>query len=374
MHPVQPGDGRRPPTEQPQNFGDGQVELGQRQGQGRLQAEHPRRGLVEGPLLGVGGVGGVVGGDGVDGPVAQSLAHGVPVISRSQGRVHLEHRVVGGAGLVGEGEVMGGRLSGHRQPGLTGGPNHGDRAPGGQVLEVDRGAGEAAEGDVAHDHQLLGLGRHTGDAQAARPLPFVHGTPSGQRVHLAVLGQDHPQSGGVLHGPAHEPGILHAIAVIGEQAHAQRGHFGYGGQPVPLAAHSDGARGVHIARCRAAQRQHFLHHRGTVDGRVGVGHGHHRAEPAPHGGPAPRLDGLGLLGTGLAQMGVHVDQSGGHHAAGGVQRLITRQIGADGNDAVVVDHHIGHPLAGLIDHPPALDDGAHACSSPVSAGSAPSRR
>ena len=38
-------------------------------------------------------------------------------------------------------------------------------------------------------HQLLGLGRLAGDAEAARPLPLVHVAAGGQRVVLAVLGQ-----------------------------------------------------------------------------------------------------------------------------------------------------------------------------------------
>ena len=52
-----------------------------------------------------------------------------------------------------------------------------------------RRAGEPGQGDVAGDHQLLGLGRHAGDAEAARPLALVHVAAGGQAVVLAVLGQ-----------------------------------------------------------------------------------------------------------------------------------------------------------------------------------------
>ena len=64
-----------------------------------------------------------------------------------------------GRGLGGDGQALGARR-----------PDQGDGAGGGQVLEVDAGTeagGEAGQGDVAHHHELLGLGRHSGDAQPA---------------------------------------------------------------------------------------------------------------------------------------------------------------------------------------------------------------
>ncbi len=69
---VEAGDGRRLPAQQGEEPGQRQVQLGEGQGQRRLQPQHARRSLVEGEVLELGGVGGVVGGDGVDGPVGQA--------------------------------------------------------------------------------------------------------------------------------------------------------------------------------------------------------------------------------------------------------------------------------------------------------------
>ena len=83
---------------------------------------------------------------------------------------------------------------------------------GGEVLEVDPGAGEPGQGDVAEDHQLLGLGRDAGDARARRPLPLVHVAAVAERLDLAVLGEGDParEARRVLERPAHEPVVLHA--------------------------------------------------------------------------------------------------------------------------------------------------------------------
>jgi hypothetical protein len=56
----------------------------------------------------------MVGGDGGDRPVGQPGPDRNHVLCGTQRRVHLEHRVVGGALGVGEGEVMGCGLSSDR--------------------------------------------------------------------------------------------------------------------------------------------------------------------------------------------------------------------------------------------------------------------
>ena len=332
------GDAGRLPGHQGQQPLHREVEVGQQHGQRRLQAEHARGGLVEGGLLGLLGMGGVVGGDGVDGPVAQPPAQGVHVGLGPQGRVHLVHGVVRGDGGVGEGEVVGGHLGRDGQALALGRGHEGGRAGGGQVQEVHRAAGEAAQGHVPGQHELLGLGRHAPDAEQARPLPFVHVAPRGQGGVLAVLGQDDAQGGAVLHGPAHEPAVLHPVAVVGEQAHAQGGHLGQGGQLLALPADGDGAGDAHVARRLGPEAQDLPHHGGAVDGGIGVGHGHHRRVAAQGRGPGPALHRLGLLHARLAQVGVQVDEPGSHDAAPGVEDGDARpgvQPGLDGDDVAL---------------------------------------
>src|SRR4051794_37328914 len=78
--------------------------------------------------------------------------------------VDLEPGVVGGAARVGEGEGVGRGFGRARHPAGPGGPHHGHAARRREVLEVHTGAGETGEGNVAHDHQLLRLGRLARDA------------------------------------------------------------------------------------------------------------------------------------------------------------------------------------------------------------------
>ena len=158
--------------------------------QRRLEAEHPGRRLVEGGLLGLLGVRGVVGGDAVDRAVGQAGPHRGDVGVGAQRRVHLEHRVVGRALGVGEGEVVGGGLAGDGQA----------RRPWpARTISTDRAVDRCwkwtrvpvrrARAMSRMHHQLLGLGRLAGDAEAGRPLPLVHVPAGGQHRVLAVLGQ-----------------------------------------------------------------------------------------------------------------------------------------------------------------------------------------
>ncbi len=53
------------------------------------------------------------------------------------------------------------------ETGRLGTAHHVDAARRRQVLEVDPGAREPGEGDVTHDHELLGLGRLARHAHSA---------------------------------------------------------------------------------------------------------------------------------------------------------------------------------------------------------------
>jgi hypothetical protein len=127
------------------------------------------------------------------------------------------------------------------------------------MLEVDGRAREPGQRDVAHDHELFRLGRHTGDAEPARPLPFVHVPTGRERLVLAVLRERHADPGCVLERSAHQPVVLHTTAVVGEQAHAQRGHLGHWRELLTLAADSDRTRNVDVAQCCLAQVEHLAH-------------------------------------------------------------------------------------------------------------------
>ena len=86
-------------------------------------------------------------------------------------------------------------------------------------------AGEPGERQVAHDRELLRLGRHAGQAEARGPLALVHDAAGRERPVLGVLADHHAQVGGVLQRPAQQAGVAGAVPLVDEEAHAQLGQF-----------------------------------------------------------------------------------------------------------------------------------------------------
>ena len=255
--------------------------------------------------------------------------------------------------------MVGGGLAGDRKPVRLRRPHHLDRSGGRQVLEVDPRAGEAREGEVAHDHELLGLRRLTGDPEARRPLALVHVAAGREHRVLAVLGQDDglAQAAGVLHGPAHETSVRDARPVIGEEAHPELGHLAERRELLARPSHRDGAGRVDVARRGAPELQHLAHDAGMIDRRDGVGHGEDARVAAEGGRPGAGLDGLGLLLARLAEVAVEVDQAGAHDAPGRVEGAIGAERRTHrGDPAVVADDDVGVTLARAVDHPAALED------------------
>ena len=214
---------------------------------------------------------------------------------------------------------MGGDLGGHRQSLGLGPADHLDGDRGRQVQEVDAARGGPGQGDVPGHHHLLGCRGHARDAQSTRPGAFVHGPVARQRAVLAVLGQDDTQAPGVLEGPSHQPGRLDAGAVIGEEAHPEAGELGHRSQSLAEPPDGDGPGHRHLGGCRERKLLHVADGLGGVEGRIGVGHGHHSGVPTEGRRPGSGLDGLGLLAARLAQMGVQVDQPGCHDATLGLE-------------------------------------------------------
>ena len=119
----------------------------------------------------------------------------------------------------------------------------------------------------------------------------------------------------------------------------------------------DGTRHRDLGGAADTERQHFGCHPGRVDRRLRVGHGHNGREAAERGRPGARLDRLGLLAAGLAQVGVQVDQPGADQAAGGVEhpRPVGRVDGIGHRDDLGAGDG---DVAG--DHTGRADDGAAA--------------
>ena len=69
------------------------------------------------------------------------------------------------------------------------------------------------------------------DGQPGRPSslqqwPSCITAPSVRRADLAVLGEHDAEPERVLQRPAHQQRVLHAVAVVGEEAHAGGGELG----------------------------------------------------------------------------------------------------------------------------------------------------
>ena len=231
---------------------------------------------------------------------------------------------------------------------------------------MHRRASEPRERDVAHHHQLLGLGGLTGDAETARPLPLVHVPAGGEGFVLAVLGERDAEPARVLEGAAHQRRVLHAAPVVGEQANAERRHLGHRRQAIALPADGDRASNVHVAQARLLPEiEDLVHHRGAIDRRLGVRHRDDGREASERRRSRTALDRLGLFAAGLAQVRVEIDQPRGDDAPRRVERdacrvtaseVVTQVFADRGDAAVLADQHVGAATAGLVDDPAALDD------------------
>ena len=92
----------------------------------------------------------MIGDDGVDGAVREALDERGGILGGAQRRVHLQRGLVlGGDGVLGEEHVVRRHLTGHRQALGLGGGHQIEPALGGDVLDVQRAPGQAAERDVA---------------------------------------------------------------------------------------------------------------------------------------------------------------------------------------------------------------------------------
>ena len=197
---------------------------------------------------------------------------------------------------------------------------------------------------------------------------------------LAVLGQGDPEPPGVVEGPAHEAGRLDPGAVVGEQAHPQVGQLGHGGQALAGPAHGDGPGHRHLGggRRRPARARSGPPRPSRAPARCWAWPPRRCTRPATRPGCRSRWS---RPPRGRAGGGGCADRPG-------PARPHSRRRRAPGLPSgrrcprrprphdPVGDHHVGAPLAGLVDHGAAPDhqgrEGAAApASDPLSHGGRP---
>ena len=190
--------------------------------------------------------------------------------------------------------------------------------------------------------------------------PFVHVTARAERLVLAVLRQRHAETRRVLERAPHEPVVLHAVAVVGEDADAERGHLCHRRELLAPAPGRDGTRDMHVAQRRLPEVEDFAHDRRVVDGGLGVRHGDDRGEPAECRCSRAGLDGLRLFAARLTEMRVQIDEARRDDTATCIDHPIRGQIRSDrGDPSVLADDDVAAALAETVDDPPALDDDTH---------------
>ena len=229
-------------------------------------------------------------------------------------------------------------------------------------------AGRGQKRQIAPDDDVLGRRWPAGQPQPGRPLPLVHHA-AGREVHvLGVLDDGDVVVARVLERPAHQLGIGHRQAVVGDRDHAGIYHVADLGHLGALLAPADGAdrpdAGVAVALRLV---QHVLGHRAVVVDRIGVGHRRHRGEAAGRSGTGAAFYRLLVLLARLAQVDVHVDQPRSHHQTLGVDDLGATprtQALTQPDDLAVLDQDIADRVEILrrIDDPAAADEELHSAS------------
>ena len=120
-------------------------------------------------------------------PSASASRSAATSARRAQRRVALGRRVVAGAGLVGQRQVVRRHLAGDGQPAPLGLAHQAHRIGAADVRDVVARAGQRAQLDVARDHRRLRRRRLGADPGPRRDDALVHRAARRQRQVLAVL-------------------------------------------------------------------------------------------------------------------------------------------------------------------------------------------
>ena len=320
-------------------------QVGEHRAQAGLDAGHAEGRQLELAGLLVVGVGGVIGGDAVDGAVGDALDELGGVLCGAKRRVHLERGGVVVADVVlGQEQVVRGDLAGDAHAGGLGAAHELEPVGAGEVLDVQVGAGELGQLDVAGDVDLLAGRGPAQHAQAGGGDALVDLAGVDQALVLAVVHDGAAELYGVVHDAAHHAGVLDAAAVVGEGHGAVGAHVAHLGEHLALEAAGARAGHVHAAHAgRGGAVADELDAGGGVGDGVGVGHADDVGEAAVHRGAAAGGDVLLVLEAGLPQVDVDVDQAGHEHAAGGVAHAGALRGGealTHGGDAAALNEHV----------------------------------
>ena len=227
------------------------------------------------------------------------------------------------------------------------------------MRDVEAPAGELGEGEVARDHHLLGGGRDALESEADGDRPLVHAAAAREVAILLVGDHRQVEERRVLERAAHEAGVHHRHAVVGDGDDARALHLADLRQALALESDRDGTDRMDArpSGSRGALED-VARHRAVVVHRVGVRHARDGGEAAGERGAHARRDRLLVLVARLAEVDVDVDEPGHDQLSRGVEhaRVVPeRPHRADGLDVPVLDPHVGRldrPALRIDDRPP----------------------
>jgi hypothetical protein len=116
----------------------------------------------------------VVGGDRRDRPVLDPVDQRLPVLLRAQGRIHLQIRIEGAHGLVGQAKMVRRDLSRRRDAGCLSMVERLDGLAGREMEQMDGLPFVGGQGQVAADHHALRHRRVSVEPELGRDDPLVH--------------------------------------------------------------------------------------------------------------------------------------------------------------------------------------------------------
>ena len=214
---------------------------------------------------------------------------------------------------------------------------------GGDVLDVQLGAGQLGDLDIAGDLQLLACRRPALEGQTGRDLALVDLAVTDQVLVLAMAHKDLAEHLAVVHASTEHARTLHAATVVGEGDGAVGNHIAHLGHSLALKTAGHSARRIDAAVADLGSAGLDELNDGAVIGNgVGVGHGAHAGEAALGSRAGAALDVLFDLVAGLAQVDVHVHQTGDEVLTGKVADLgsLGGEVLADLGDLVAVDQDV----------------------------------
>ena len=299
------------------------------------------------------GVGGVVCGQDIDDALGNCFDDGVSIGLFAERGVHFCVRVVGisigeGAGLIGEGDVVGGCFGGDRLIFGLGACEYLYGAGGGEMLDVVSGVDIFVEADVSLDDDFFGHPWPTDEPEACGDGSIVHGGVFSEFGLLAVLHEGEVGVCAGLEDLLHDSGVLDDIAVVrdgdgsGLFAEVDLGDlltsagFGGGGDREDAA----------VGGLFDFEADPFHQFRG-VKGGCCVGHAADGGEAAGHGCEGAGLNIFFRGLAGLAEVDMGVDEPWGCDEVCGVDDVGSGGLGevlSDFGDSIVLDGDVCGPV------------------------------